>query len=217
VAVGLAGILLALVLLLLHREPHRSGTDRTPADAFVVKLAGGQQACQGQELLPLDTAAVQLTIATGGQPGPPLSVSLRDARGRVLTQGALAAGWRQGAVTVPVEKVRRASSGDEICVHDGARPGSAAMIGIAGDSSDPGYEMTVAGSALSDFRVRVDYLRPGRESWLQMVPVVAHRLTLGKSGLIRHWVWIGAPLLMLMAIVLAALLAGGAWEERGTR
>jgi hypothetical protein len=217
VAVGLAGILAILVVLLLHREPHRSGTDKTPDDAFVVVLTGGQQACQGQELLPLDTAAIQLKIATGGQPGPPLSVSLRDARGRVLTQGALASGWRPGVVTVPVEKVRRASSDDEICVRDGARPGGAGRIGVAGDSSDLGYEMTVAGLVRADLRVRVDYLRPGRESWLQMVPVVAHRLTLGKSGLVRHWIWIGVPLFMLLAIVLAALLAGGAWEESRTR
>jgi hypothetical protein len=64
--------------------------------------------------------------------------------------------------------------------------------------------MLIAGRAVAEVRLRIDYMRPGRESWLQLLPTIAYRSTLGKSGLIRHWAWIGALLLMGLATALAA-------------
>jgi hypothetical protein len=64
--------------------------------------------------------------------------------------------------------------------------------------------MQVAGRLVPSVRLRIDYMRPGRESWLRLLPTIAYRSTLGKSGLIRHWAWIGALLLMLFATALAA-------------
>jgi hypothetical protein len=67
----------------------------------------------------------------------------------------------------------------------------------------PGYRLQV-GPRTIEARLRFDYMRPGRESWLQLLPAIAHRSTFAKSGLIRNWAWLAAIVLMLLAIGLAA-------------
>ena len=67
---------------------------------------------------------------------------------------------------------------------------------------DPGYRLRVASSTL-EARLRYDYMRPGRESWFELLPTLVYRSTLGKSDLVRHWAWLAALLLMLAAISLA--------------
>jgi hypothetical protein len=62
--------------------------------------------------------------------------------------------------------------------------------------------MNVAGGSI-EARLRFDYLRPGRESWLELVPTLAYRSTIARSDLVRHWAWAGALLLMLLAAALA--------------
>jgi hypothetical protein len=208
VAAGLLALVCGLVLVLVHSGPRRSGSNRTSSEAFVVVIGGGQQACQGLELLPADTGSLRLTIGTYGHPGPPLSVRITGPSGGALTSGSLAGGWHEGIVSIPVRHVSNAAENAKVCLRNGA-PGTGSPLAIAGATPDPGYSMTVAGRPIPLTRIRIDYYRPGRESWAQLLPAIAHRMTLGKSGLIRHWAWLAAPLLMLLAIGLAlrALLA----------
>ena len=199
VAAGLTGLLVALVVLLLQQEPRRSGSDLTLNGSFVVILNAGQQACQDQELLPADTSALQMTIGTYGAAGQPLRVSVAGPRGEALTSGGLAAGWRQGVVRIPVAHVSRASGSARVCLrNDGSSP-----LALAGNYPDPGYTMQVAGSTSQDRRLRVDYLRPGRESWLELLPTLIYRFSLGKAGFVRHWAWIAVLALMLAALTLS--------------
>jgi hypothetical protein len=199
VAAGLTGLLVALGVLLAQQEPRRSGSDLTLNGAFVVVLNGGQQACQDQELLPADTSALRLTIGTYGAAGQPLRVSVSGAHGEALTSGGLAAGWRQGVVRIPVAHVSRASDSARLCLsNEGSKP-----IALAGNYPDPGYTMQVAGSTSQERRLRVDYLRPGRESWFELLPTLIYRFSLGKAGFVRHWAWIAVLALMLAAVTLA--------------
>ena len=46
-------------------------------------------------------------------------------------------------------------------------------VAIAGDAPDPGFQMTLAGRPLADVRMRVDYMRPGDESWFGVAPAIA--------------------------------------------
>jgi hypothetical protein len=50
--------------------------------------------------------------------------------------------------------------------------------------------------------VRLEYMR-SRESWFAFMGALAHRLTLGKSRLLRHWAAPAAILLMIVAAWLA--------------
>ncbi len=198
-AVGLGAIALILAFVLLQKAQRRSGTDLTPNGSFVASLGAGEQTCQDGELLPADTSAMRATIGAYGKPGPPLHVTLTAPDGKLLSSGGLEGGWREGVVQIPIAHVSNASELVRLCVRD-AGPG---RIAIAGALPDPGFHMDVAGHSIEG-RLRYDYMRPGKESWAELLPTIVYRSTLAKAGLIRHWAWLGAPLLMVFAIGLAA-------------
>ena len=197
-AVGIGAIVAVFAVLLLHRGQRRSGSDLTPNGAFVASLGPGQQACQEGELLPADTAALRITIGTYGRLGPPVRLTVTGPHGETLTAGGLGAGWRQGVVQIPVAHVSSATEGARVCLLSaGPQP-----IALGGDLPDPGYHLEVAGRTIEG-RLRYDYMRPGHESWLELLPTLVYRSTLAKSGLVRHWAWAGALLLMLAAAAVA--------------
>jgi hypothetical protein len=197
-AVGLVAIVLILAVVLGQKTQRRSGTDLTPNGSFVASIAPHRQTCQGGELLPADTSAVRATIGTYGKPGPRLEVTLTGPQGQPLTSGELAPGWRQGVVELPLKHVSTASAGVRLCLRN-LGPGP---IAIAGALPDPGESMDVEGRPVEG-RLRYDYLRPGRESWLQLLPTIVYRWTLAKGGIIRHWGWAAVLVLMFLAIGLA--------------
>lgn len=198
-ACGLLVIVVAFAVLLSHSEPRRSGTDYTPNANFAAVLNAGQETCQGQELLPADTAAVRTMIGTYGKPGPRVSVSLTGPHGESLTSGVLEAGWRQGVVEIPVAHVYQATDGASVCLRDDGP----SRVALAGDSGDQFHQMQVAGKTVYNARLLYEYMRPGSESWLQLLPTASYRFSLGKSGLVRHWAWVGALVLMALAVGLA--------------
>jgi hypothetical protein len=198
-ACGLLAIAVAFAVLLTHSEPRRSGTDYTPNANFAAVLKPGQETCQDRELLPADTAAVRMTIGTYGQPGPRVSVSLTGPHGEALTAGTLAAGWRQGVVEIPVARVHRATAEASACLRDDGP----SRVALAGDSGDQFHQMQVAGKTVDNARLLYEYMRPGSETWLQLLPTASYRFSLGKSGLVRHWAWVGALVLMALAVALA--------------
>ncbi len=205
-AIGVLVIVAFLTALLLQRGWRRSGTDMTPNREFVAFLSGGQQACQDGEVLPGDTAALQMTIGTSGEPGPPLRATITARDGATLASGRLAAGWRQGAVRIPVTHASATTATTEdvrVCLRDDDPLQGGRAIELAGETPDLGYETEVAGQMRENLRLRVDYLRPGRESWLQLLPTIANRFSLGKSDLLRHWAWIAVLLLMAGGAALA--------------
>jgi hypothetical protein len=198
-AVGLAAIAVILAVVLLQKDQRRSGSDLTPNGAFIAPLLAGQETCQEGELLPADTSAIRVTIGTYGKPGPPVHVTFTGPHGHLLSSGGLPAGWREGVVRIPIAHVSNATDGARVCLRNSG-PGA---ITLAGALPDPGYRMQVASTTIEG-RLRYDYLRPGSESWLELLPTIVHRSTLGKAGLVRHWAWAGALVLMLLAVGLAA-------------
>jgi hypothetical protein len=199
-AVGLLAIAVILVVVLSQKAQRRSGTDLTPDSTYAATLHAGQKACQGAELLPADTAAVRVSVTAFGQPLPALQLVLTAPDGSVLRSGELAAGSREGAVRIPIAYVAHATQNATACLRD-VGPAS---IAVAGAYPDPPNHMLVAGASVEG-RLRYDYLRRGRESWLALLPTIVHRWTLAKAGFLRHWAWVAIPLLMLFAIGLAAV------------
>jgi hypothetical protein len=200
-AVGLVAIAVILVVVLSQKAQRRSGTDLTPSDTVAATVQGGRQACQDEELLPADTAAVQATVTAFGQPLPALQIVFTAGPGgRVLSSGRLAAGRRAGLVRIPIGYVARATQHVRACL----RNLGPASIGITGAYPDPPNHMLVGG-AVAEGRLRYDYYRRGRESWMQSLPTIVHRWTLAKGGIVRHWAWVAIPLLMLLAVALAAM------------
>ncbi len=197
--VGLVALLAAGTVGLLQRAPRRAGTNLTADAGFTIALAAGQELCEPGELVPGDTGALRLDASTGAAArGPALSttVGLPTAG---ASAGSLAAGWRSGVVQIPLRRVPATLSGATVCIRNHG-PGSVAFGGSVPDS---GFIIQLAGKPLGG-RLRIEYMRPGSESWLQLLPTLSHRFSLAKSDIVRHWAAAAAILLMLMALALSA-------------
>ena len=46
-------------------------------------------------------------------------------------------------------------------------------------------------------------MRPGRESWYELLPTIAHRFSIAKAGFLRDWEWLAALALVLATAFLA--------------
>jgi hypothetical protein len=197
VAVGLSAIALAAVAILAQSAPRRAGTNLTANTGYVIALAPGSQLCEPGELVPGDTGALRLSADSGSRPGPRLDLTMSDARGQIAA-GGVAGGWRSGTLTIPVSHVRETKQGVQIClVNRGSE-----QVSFGGSVPDANFYVVLAGKPLNG-RMRIEYMRPGSESWLSLLPTLAHRFSLAKADIVRHWA-VGAVLvLMLLAIVLA--------------
>jgi hypothetical protein len=203
---GTLVLALALAHVLGHTRTQIAGTDRVPNNVFVTGLAKGQQLCQRNEIVPEGTAALRMTIGTDSTPGhvipgPPLAIDItapataRGAAPHRVSSAAIAAGWRQGVVTLPVPAIRRTYGNATVCIRD-----RGTKIALAGTTYPNEYGFTdyFDGTELTS-EVRIDYLLPGKPSWSSMLSTLAYRLTLGKGSYIRPLGWI-APLLLMLAI-----------------
>jgi hypothetical protein len=198
-AFGMLLLLLAGVVALLQRAPRRSGTNLTADAGYVIELAPSQHLCEPGELLPGDTGALKLDVATeAGSRVPPLIATLDGPTGRLAT-GRLRGGEPAGMILLPVEPVVRRTQGGTVCI----RNLGTVSVRFGGSVPDQAFVIEVAGKPLLG-RMRVEYMRPGRESWFGLLPTLAYRFSLAKSDLVRHWeVW-AVLVLMLTSLALAA-------------
>ena len=81
---------------------------------------------------------------------------------------------------------------------------------------DPACVVAPSASNATNGRVRMEFMRPGEESWWSLAPTVVHRLGIGRGDLIGSWVVIPALLapfvcgdVVLGAAILAALIGLG--------
>ncbi len=203
------GVALALavgeLLLLMSGSARRiSATDHLNPVGFVGALQGGQELCQAAMLLPKDAAAVEVLVGTYGHPVPALSTRFLGMHG-VIASGRLAAGAREGDVTVPLRYPHGPAASGTLCVSVGK---SSYKVVLGGDVFAPGALSEQVAGKPQGGRIWVTYLRPGRESWWQLLPTLTHRFGLGKSSIFGDWtlpamallllgVWVGATRLLL--------------------
>jgi hypothetical protein len=196
-AAGLLAIVIAAVVVLAQSEPRQAGTNLTADAGFAITLGPRQKLCEPEELLPGDTGALRLNASTGGLPGPRLGVDISSPSGPV-SSGVLPAGWRSGEVLIPLSRVPQTLPSTTVCVSNlGSRP-----VAFGGSVPDSGFMIDVAGKPLSG-RLRIEYMRPGSESWFALAPTLVHRFSLAKADLVRHWEWAVVIVLMLFAVALA--------------
>lgn len=194
---GLLAIAIAGLATLSRSEPRRSGTNLTSNGGFAIPLKPGQQLCEPGELLPGDTGALRLAADSGAYPGPRLRASIIAPQGPV-SSGELKPGWRSGAVLIPIARVPRTLPSATVCL---TNAGSGPVL-FGGSVPASSFVIEIAGKQLGG-RLRIEYMRPGSESWLQLLPTLVHRFSLAKSDLVRHWAWLAVLVLMLLAVGLA--------------
>jgi hypothetical protein len=197
-AVGLLALVVVAAIALSQSAPRRSGTNLTDDVGFVVPLAGGQRLCQPGELMPGDTGALRLAASVSGMGGPPLAVNIGGPHGPV-SSGDLQAGWRSGRVSIPITRIAHAIPSVTVCVRNrGTR-----SVEFGGSVPDGTFIVMLDGRALGG-RIRIEYMRPGSETWLQLLSTLSYRVSLARSDLVRHWAALGALVLVLLAIALTA-------------
>ncbi len=207
VAFGLLAIALIALVVLLHSAPRRAGTNLTSDTGLVIHVPVGKSVCEPGEIVPEDTGALGLDAGAGGHPGPELDVTIGGPNGP-LTSGRLAAGWQSGGIRIPLKRVSAAAPGETVCVTNRGP----SQVDFGG-SVPAGFAIDIAGKTLLG-RLRVEYMRPGSETWLQFAPTLARRFSLAKSDLLRHWEVAAVLVLMLVAIGVAARTI--ATEERSS-
>ena len=193
-ALVLALMVFALVRL-LHEDQRYSGSNSIGPNQGIVLLQPGQRVCQTGELVPGDTAAVELAVTTGGQPGAPLAVTLRDEDRRVLARGTAPGGYGDGVVAIPIPVQRPTRTGVEVCL---ARtgPGTVQFYGLPSATG----KVELDGKPVPGV-LRLAFRRPGRESWLALTPAIAHRFAQAKTRVAGPW--------LFYVLIGVSLLAGG--------
>ncbi len=178
-------LLVVLVLVLLGSKPRQSGSNYVPELEEVAHVRGDGYRCQSGTLIPADTDRVRILIGTYGRPAPELGVTVSSG-GRRITSGVIPQGGPQGHVEVPLQRVDRTVPGTRVCVSVKDRGGARTVLyGSSGV-------------------VRLEWVRPGDESWFALAPTVAHRFGFAKANPV------GSALLWVAGLVLL-----GAWGLAG--
>lgn len=197
-----AGVALIVVACAwtLSRTPQviaRSNYAFTHTTIAATKTAAG--ACQGKETLPRGTSAIRLALTA--VVGPEVEIKVRSGS-RLLATGKRGAGWEGGSVTVPVHSASAARSWApvSVCFSLTQLNGFVEMLGVRTHrNSAIGQE----GKPLPG-RLRIEYLRPGGESWWSMALATARRLGLGRAAS-------GTWNALLVGTLASALIALSCW------
>jgi hypothetical protein len=196
-ALAVAVFLVTLVVILLHSQPRYAGSNSVRAVQVVTQLAPGRTVCQKGELIPQDASTVEVSVATGGQPGPPLVAELRAAGGRVLAHGTTRGGYTDGVVGVPIPVVRKTIEHIDVCLRSTAA-GTAQLYGQPNAEGRIEVNRHPAPGIL-----RLAYKRPGSETWLALAPTIAHRFAQAKTRVATPFTfW-----LLLVAVLGVAVVA----------
>jgi hypothetical protein len=197
------GIPLGIGLSQTH-ERLASSNGATWPSATAATLRAGRTTCQTEAYVPRDAASVQLYAGTNGAAGPPLSVRIAQ-DGRTLQQSTVRGGYGTETVELALRGRAPADRPARVCIrNDGEVP----VLFARADAFGFG-PLRVAGA--TDPRIRLDFLRPGRETGWEIAPAVVDRAARMKGGLVTPvtlWLGLGAVLLAGAAAVRLVLRAG---------
>jgi hypothetical protein len=192
--VGLTLLAIAFGLTLTRSPPLLAGSNSIPLVTSVASTTRSASTCQANEVLPANTSAIRLSL--DATLGPKVTVEALSGK-QILTSGERAAGWIGGAVTIPVKRVPRSTSGVKICF---AFAVENERVSIFGQRTPATVAATSSGEALPG-RMRIEYLRPGHASWWALAVSVSSRMGLG-----RAWAGTWIVLLVLALMITVATL-----------
>ena len=204
-----ARLVLGVALLLVAGALALDMSGRAPRDrryrphqprGFSAALPHGGTLCQPAMVLPSDAQHLEVLIGTYGVPVPALSASFTATRGSTRASGRLAAGAHEGYVQIPLRYPHGPTAEGTLCL----RVGGAHKVVFGGEPATPGALSEQVDGAPQPGRIDVVYLRPGRESWWQLLGTLDERLGLGKASLFGDWT-LPAMALALLGVWIAAV------------
>jgi len=203
-AIAATLIVALLVIVLSEGDRRRASTNAFIRESGVqVRLEVGERRCQPQDVGSQAAGARVYAYPFVFESGP-LEITVVS-RGRVISRGRTPGTFGEGPVEIPLQRlVEEERPGASVCVNNrGVTP-----VELDGNQTPP------RGSFISDLTagqvdptddVRVDFLRPGSESWWSFAPAVAERFGLRKASFFGDWtMW--AVFALVAATWLIALL-----------
>lgn len=163
VALGGVGIVVALVLTLTSPERLWLGTNGVPTAQFIGVIEVGGRFCQEEDLIPAGAGVLRMRIGTHGEPGSKVRVELLD-DGRRVTRGALAAGWPEPRIDIPIVPRERDTTVDRLCIYNDG-PARLAPAGDGGNARIE-YHSADTDSPLGRYGTIADRYAAVRSSWL---------------------------------------------------
>jgi hypothetical protein len=179
VAIGLAALLVGIAVDASGSARRLAGSNLVADVGLVAQLPPGGKLCQ-PGLVPGDTAALRLRVDGGARPRPALAAAVLQGT-RTVASGELLAG-APGIVDVPLSHVRHVVDQATTCVMNRGNTD----VSLAGTPTP------------KQGLVRMEYMRPGNESWWALLPTLVHRFGLGKSH------WLGGWSLLLVGLLMVA-------------
>jgi len=208
VALGLVLVVATAAAVVDDERPRLAATNsKVNVSGVALTIGAGEERCQGGEYIPEETTRLRMYVGGFGPAGgPPLEVWALYADGREATRTRLDAGYRPGPVDVPVPSPADDVAGGVLCIRN---QGSEAM-GFAGNLTPLGADAQLGpnspGARPTD-EVRVDYYRPGQESWMEIAPEIASRFELFKAGFVGAWtMWAALATVGVLWVVVVTLL-----------
>ena len=202
-AVLALGVTLAVGLLLLEMSasaPRTAGSDHVGDPVFAAVVPGGGVLCQPVSPLPDDARRVRLLIGTYGRPVPDLSIRFTSATGVSVAHGELAAGAREGYVTIPIARATPPGPASTICLHIGG----SARVAIGGERAPTTADSERVNGTLDAGDIGLLYLRAGNETWWQLFPVLSQRFGFGKATFFGAWT-LPAVVIVMVGVWAAAV------------
>ncbi len=185
---------IAVLATLLHAPSTIAGTNGITQMTILAATGSDTGACQTRETLPGGTSAIRLGLEASM--GPQVTVKVLSGS-QVVTQGMAGPGWAAGELTFAVRPVRRTYSHVTVCFRLRLMTGD---VRIFGERTPLAVAATSEGGGVLPGRMKIEYLRPGPESWWSLVPAVVRHMGLGRAA---SGTWIVVPIAALAAAVVA--------------
>lgn len=209
--------LAAILAVMLTRPGARAAYDNGRFVERGVVLRPGELGCQSSEFIPAGSPRVRIWVSTAGKPGGPLQVEVRRGA-HVVARGRTVGPYRDSAVDVALPAVRRAIAHATVCVRNTssaqvavmgsyvpAAPRRLGQIGASTVAARNAPAIVDGRDYAEPIRMRLEWLVPGRRSWLSFAGTVARRASFVRASFAGVWTFWAA----LAAAAVAALAALG--------
>jgi hypothetical protein len=194
---GFALTCVVLVVTLFESPEIVARTNRLPAPQVtaLASLTHRGEYCQSGETLPRSTSSIRIWMFE--VVGHRVQVSIYAGKTKI-TGGTHRSGWAGSTVTIPLTPIPR-STMHNVTVCALIQTGKETVFLEGGPASSgvfPGAELLQQPKSA----VWIEYLQPGKRSWISLAGGIVHRLGLGRSP---GGTWIAFMVLVLMGAITA--------------
>ena len=214
VAAGVAVVIAAVSVFLLHSERRVIGTNTIAPLYGAVPLLPEKPACERVKRVPSGAGRLRLkvqlteTLVEGTDPSASINglrVTLLDAPNRATS--GIARDFTEGSVEVPLARETEGASNARLCVHS-LDP---RLLTLFGEQKRP---FPGAPVDKRDERFAVAFLQPEASSRLDRADAVVKRYEFGHAGLVGGWaLWLGGLLALCASGLALWLVARGLPRE----